>query len=137
MVMLVSVSVNPSPVTATPLLLVITKLMLDTPPCEIVDGLNDLVIVGGVSAVSVALAVAVFAAALVVVTPPMGMVFSMGPAVLLVTVTVIVQLAEAGMPPPDSDRLDPLAAAVTTGVAPPALQVVAAAGVRPLNRPGG
>src|SRR5258705_1043156 len=79
--------------------------------------------------VSVALAGAVLAPALVVVSAPAGIVFRCAPAVALVTLTVTVQEPPAGIVPPVIATLAPLLAAVT---APPQVVAPLAAALLPL-----
>ncbi len=119
------VSVNAAPVIAVAFGLVSVIVITLTSFVPSDAGEKALATVRSVSTLKVALPAVVFEPALVVVSPPIGIVLANAPAADAVTFTVTVQEPEAGMVPPESATLPPLAAAVTV----PPVHVVAPAGV--------
>ena len=103
-------------------------------PCWTVEGVKVFATAGGGSGVtmSVALAGAVFAAALVPKTPPAGIVFVYGFGIALVTLTLTAQFPAAGIVAPLSVMMPAPAFAVKV---PPHVSV--AFGVAALTRFGG
>src|SRR5258705_313939 len=105
---------------------------VDVPLVPIDAGAKPFDTVSALAMVSVSLATARFAPALVVVRPPTGNVLVNEPDAAPVTFTVTVHEPDAGMVPPASCTVLPLLAAVTT---PP--QVVAPPAAAVLVRPAG
>src|SRR5581483_1421356 len=106
----------------------------DVPFCTIGFGPNALVTTGGLMTVNVAVLDATpLYPPVGKVTAPTGTVFGYDPPVLLVTLTVTVQLPEAGIVPPLIDTEFPPAAAVAV----PPVQVVLAPGAEAFTSPAG
>src|SRR5438477_174327 len=108
------VSVKSTPVTAAAfgLVKVIVRTLVSFVPIEL--GAKDFAAATPPSTESDAFAAAVLAPAFVVVRPPAAMLLLYVPAVALVTLTVTVQLPDAGIVPPESATLLALLFAVTT-----------------------